>query len=265
MRHILVWVGLVVGWCSYVIGIRKKLTLKNLAIALPSLPERERKIIARQSYANLCRVFAEILYLRYARLSKIKAKTRIVNPELYEKALLEGKGLVVVAAHYANWEWLALGGALALHSNFAIVRKNVPSHSIEKFLDKLRIRSGNSQINSGDIRAMLQALRDGKCLAILGDQAAPTESVKVNFLGTQTPTFEGPAVLSIRTGAPMLFAECNLVEGGVYEIVFHPIGVTPTDTIESLTQKHTSQLEEIILKRPEFWLWQHNRWKNTFK
>ncbi len=150
---------------------------------------------------------------------------------------------------------------MALGSNFAIVRKNIQTSLTEKFLEKLRLRSGNTLINAGDVRGMVRTLQAGRCLAMLADQSAPSESSRVDFFGANTPTQEGPAWLATKTAARMLFAECHLERGGVYRITFHPITIGPLDTIETVTQKHASVLEQIIVERPEPWVWQHKRWK----
>ena len=174
--------------------------------------------------------------------------------------------MIVVAGHFANWEWLALGGSLALNENFAIVRKNIQTSFTERFLERMRVRTGNSLINSADIRKMYRVLQNRRCIALLADQSAPGESVLVTFFGKEVPTFEGPARLALRTRAPMLFAECLRKENDDYVITFYPI---PFDdllddshgNIRELTYRHTHILEEIIRKNPDQWLWQHRRWK----
>ncbi|MBS1903175.1 MAG: hypothetical protein JSS75_05675 [Bacteroidetes bacterium] len=261
MRWLLVIVGESIALCAYLLGVRRDVVIGNLVRAFPHARDSWRQRTARASYRFLGRTFAEMMYLRFAPLRAIEQKTHVSNPELYHAALAEGRGLIVVAAHYANWEWLAFGGALQLQSNFAIVRKNIQTSFTERFLENMRLRPGNSLINSGDVRAMIRTIREGKCLALLADQAAPSESVRVDFLGIPTPTQQGPAWLALKTGARMLFAECQLGPGGKYTIHFHPILVEPEDTLESLTQKHVSILENIILQQPAPWVWQHKRWK----
>ncbi len=262
MRSLLVLVGIIIARLSYVIGVRKTITIENLKRAFPHYSDHEIGVIAKKSYDNLGRVFAEMIYLRFGSLKAISEQTEMTNPELYHESLAAGKGLIVVAAHYANWEWLALSGAMSLHSNFAIVRKNIQTSVTERFLEHLRLRSGNTLINTDNAYRMLRTLREGKCIAILADQAAPSESVRVRFLNTSVPTFEGPARLALASGAEMLFAECILNSNRGYSITFRKIERSASDTIESLTQAHASCLEAMIIKHPEYWLWQHRRWKN---
>jgi KDO2-lipid IV(A) lauroyltransferase len=261
MRRLLVAAGVVFASCAYVLGIRKQVTIANLRLAFATKSECDRRAIARKAYRNLGRVFAEMIYLRFASLRAISKQTTMQNPELYHAALAEGKGLIVVAGHYANWEWLALGGSLGLQTTFSIVRKNIQTSFTEKFLEQMRERSGNKLINSANTFGMLRTLKQGDCVCILADQAAPPDSAKVSFLNTRVSAYEGPARLALATGAIMLFAECSIENNKNYSIRFIPITYSGSDTVETITQKHVAILETLIEKQPELWLWQHKRWK----
>lgn len=266
MRAVLKTIGILFAKTAYALGIRKMVTLENLKKAFPTLSLQKQKEIAKGAYKNLGIVFSEMLYLRFASSKNIAKHISITNAELFHALLMQKRGLIVVAGHFANWEWLALGGAAVLQRNFAIVRKNISTSFTERFLERMRIRTGNTLVNSGDIRKMYRILLEGCCLALLADQAAPGESIRVAFLGREVPTFEGPARLALHTRAPMLFAETIRQKNGDYSITFDPIpfddlqGVSD-ENIRELTYRHSHLLEQAICKHPEQWLWQHRRWK----
>ena len=113
---------------------------------------------------------------------------------------------------------------------------------------------------------MYRVLQNKGCLALLADQSAPGESTHVEFFGKEVPTFEGPSRLALRTGAPMLFAECLRKGDGDYLITFYPIPFydlvgDSADNIRELTYRHTHLLETVNRKKPAQWLWLHRRWK----
>lgn len=266
MRAALKIIGIVIAKIAYVIGVRKTVTLENLKNAYPELSLVKQKEIAAGAYVNLGIVFAEMIYLRFASPKNIAKHINISNPELFHDLLKAKNGLIVVAGHFANWEWLALGGALVLRENFAVVRKNIQTSFTERFLEKMRIRTGNTLINSGEIRKMYRVLRNGGCIALLADQSAPGESTRVKFFRREVPTAEGPARLALQTRAPILFAECLRQENDDYLITFHQIVFddlkgTVLENIQVLTYRHVHVLEEIIRMHPDQWLWQHRRWK----
>ena len=62
----------------------------------------------------------------------------------------------------------------------------------------------------------------------------------------------------------VLFGHSKKVKGGQYEVEFSLVTETPQVTNnEFITDKYASILEEIIKKKPEFWLWSHKRWKHN--
>ena len=266
VRHILTGLGIGLAQIGRMLGFRRDVTLSNLHRAFPDqLPAFYRKILSH-SYTNLGRVFAEMLYLRYATPRQIRKGIQIRNPDVFDNNARQGKGVVIVAAHLANWEWMALAGPLCLGTTFSIVIKNNPVGFTERFLQRMRRRTGNELINSADVRIMFRTLYNGGCVALLGDQAAPAGSALVSFLGTSVSAFEGPARLALRTRSPLLFAKC-VHEQGAYtltfiEVPFEDLTEDTPETVRELTQRHTSLLEAAIREHPEQWVWQHRRWKN---
>ncbi|RUM87818.1 MAG: hypothetical protein DSZ25_02945 [Thermovibrio sp.] len=99
-------------------------------------------------------------------------------------------------------------------------------------------------------------------VGILLDQRPKVrEGVLTEFLGRKTYTNKGLALLSKKTGKPVIPAFC-FFEGNKYKIeVYEPI--PPEGTVEELTQKYTSAIERAVRKRPEQWFWFHRRWKNS--
>lgn len=268
VRAFLASFGSCIALVAYYMGIRKDVTLNNVGRAFPNDKLAKRKSIARASFLNLGRVFGEMFYLRFAFQKNILKKVDIDNPEIVTRLLSEGKGVIAVSAHFSNWEWMAMGGAPKLGGGFYIVVKNIAGKFAERFLQAMRIRTGNFLIASGDVRGMFKVLKEGKLVALLSDQAAPIGSVRVSFFGIETPTFEGPARMALRTRAALVFVICLPKERDRYKLVFTEIPYDDlTDesdvSVKELTARHVRILEEYIRHYPSLWLWQHRRWKNV--
>jgi Kdo2-lipid IVA lauroyltransferase/acyltransferase len=267
MQTVLAALGSLLAKAAFKFGIRKSVTMDNLRHAYRSLPEAELNQLAAKSYGNLGAVFFEMLYLRYASREAIESRLRITNQDAIEAVLREGKGMILLSAHLANWEWMAVGTALRLKQPLYVIVKNQTGGRTERFLKAMRSRFGNVMVAASDVRIAFRVLQEGKILAMLGDQAAPAESVKIDFFGRKVPTFEGVARFALRTKAPVYLAECVRVKSG-YEMTFHHVpfddlSSATSENIEELTKRHTSLLEQIIRKQPELWLWQHKRWKDA--
>ncbi len=274
MLWLLRFVGGALGRLAFYAGIRSRVTLDNLARAFPEWTSAKRRCTAAKSYASLGTVFFEFLFLRCASKAAIERGLEIVNLAEF-LPLLSGvngtilpSGAILLSGHIGNWEWLALGCGLRVKKPLDVIIKNQRSRKAEQFLMRMRTRFGNRMLDAGNVRAIFRALRNGELLAILGDQAASAEDVRVPFFGIPVPTLEGTARLALASRAPILFLQPYERTRWGYRCRFHNVPFddlveTNPQTVRELTARHTAMLEEAIRERPEFWLWQHKRWKHA--
>jgi KDO2-lipid IV(A) lauroyltransferase len=261
-------VGGALGRLAFYAGIRSRVTLENLARAFPEWAPAKRRRIAVQSYSSLGKVFFEFLFLRYASRSAIERGLEITNLTEFLPLLSGTNGAILLSGHIGNWEWLALGCGLRVKKPLDVIIKNQRSLKAEQFLVQMRMRFGNRMLDAGNVRAIFRALRNGELLAILGDQAASAEDVRVPFFGIPVPTLEGTARLALASRAPILFLQPYERTRHGYRCRFHQVPFddlagTNAETVRELTARHTAMLEQAIRERPEFWLWQHKRWKHA--
>jgi lauroyl/myristoyl acyltransferase len=103
------------GYVAYVIVYRiirwrRKLSATNIANAFPEKSEEERQQILTESYRNLGRFLAESLWGWNASAEALASRVRIVNPSS-SRASRQRQSVVLLAAHFCNWEWLPLTAA----------------------------------------------------------------------------------------------------------------------------------------------------------
>ena len=177
-----------------------------------------------------------------------------------------GRGVILVSGHLGNPElggWLASLVGLPIHS-VANLQKN---QRVNRLLEGLRTSSGQRIFyKQGALRHGRRVLARGEIVAFLADLHDRRETLAVDFFGRETPTIRGPAVLSVRTGAPILpVAMVRTGSGPYYHIEYgeplHPDPGAPFEfEIPRLTQAYTSALERFIRLWPEQWIWFHHRW-----
>ena len=73
---------------------------------------------------------------------------------------------------------------------------------------------------------------------------------------------EGTITLTIKFNIPVVPVYIERIKDLNFKIsINNPINFTKEDSIENITLKLNQILEKMILKKPEQWIWSHNRWK----
>ncbi len=251
----------------YLIPIRKKTVLENLNIAFPNLPKREVNIIAFRAYKSFLITLIEILCLPSVADREIKNSITFENLNLIKQKFNEEHGVILLSAHFGNWEYVALSSSAQLNLPLSVVVKDQRNPYVTNWMNKARTRWLNEVVPLGvSIRKTYQTLKEKKIVAMVADQRAPKESMKINFFGKEVPVHTGPAVLAIKTGAPMLYGipvrqPDYSYKTEMVEISKENLPEDENEKILELTNRHMKYLEKFIRLYPEQWLWMHKRWK----
>ncbi len=264
------WVGGVMGWTAgMVLGVRRRVALEHIRSAFPrKAPAWHRKILA-DSYRHLGRESLATFLLPKLSAADIKARVATDPDQLaaFRRAVEEGKGVILVSAHFGNWE---LGGALmaALGFPMDVVAQRQRNPLFDADINRTRTRLGMTVILRGEApRKVLRSLKRGRVVALVADQNIRRGGVFVDFFGRPASTARGAAIFALRTGSPiflgLLRREKVSLPGYCLSLVpveFRPSGDQEED-VRRITEAHTRHLEETIRKAPEQYLWQHRRWK----
>ncbi|MBE2219513.1 MAG: tryptophan-rich sensory protein [Ignavibacteria bacterium] len=213
-------------------------------------------------------VIAEFFYLRSMSTPEMKKLLQFSNEELYLQKIKEGKGVIVISGHFGNWELTAFGTNVLTGIGINVVVKEQTNKRVNEGINRIRTAAGNKMIDMrNSLRAILTALKAGEVVAMLGDQSAPKENVKVDFFIKDVPTFEGTARIALKTRASVLFAVSVRNADGTYRLRFHEIDISKyeepsEENVKALTQEHVNLLVEYIKARPDHWLWFHKRFKH---
>jgi KDO2-lipid IV(A) lauroyltransferase len=252
----------------YIVPIRKSTVIENLKIAFPEYSNEKIKKISFNVYKSFSIFLIEILVFPKINCKKIEAELEFSDPDLVIKKFNEGKGLIILSAHFGNWELIppAIGARLGI--NGLTIVKPLRNPFVDKWMNNLRTRFGNEVIPLGiSLRKTYQSLKEKKMIGIAADQRGPEEGVKVKFFNTEVPVYSGPSVLSLKTGAPILSLLTVRQKDFRYKIFVKEIDRNDLsknfdDSVVELTQRHTLHLEKMITKYPEQWFWMHKKWKH---
>ena len=251
------------------IPIRKKLTLENLRQAFPQKSPKEIDDIARKTYRNVVIALLEIFW--FPRLTETKLREIVSMPDtnIMDARLKEGKGLIMLGAHFGNWELNALAVGLLGGHPLTIIVQEQRNKYVDAFMSRCRVLFGSKLVvMKKSPREILAALQHNQVVAMLADQSGPQEGLFVEYFGRPASTHRGPAVFSVRTGAPIVMSFILRNADGRYRVVFEEVDTqnlsgSEDDKIAVLTARHVTMLEKYATLYPDHWLWMHKRWKHT--
>ena len=253
---------------GYHLSLKHRLiAIHNLMRAFPEKPLDEILSIAKASFVSFSLVFAEFPELLYLNKDNLNRWVSIKGLEHYNAALQEGKGVLLISAHFGNWEFG--NAALAILSKPPIFMARIlDSPFLEEGVSYARSTLGISIINKENaMRPMLRLLKSGAAVNLLIDQNVSVyDGVFINFFGRPACTTSGVALMAMHSGAAVVPIFTTRMPDGRYLAEIGP-GIETVHTgnrdqdVVTNTQNYASVVEDHIRKYPRQWLWVHQRWK----
>jgi len=246
----------------YLFPLRKRVALTNLAAAFPNKTPSELKRILKGAYENVLILIQEFFWLPKLTADDFKKMINFTNPEITDQKLRTQKGLILLSAHFGNWELIAYGISRILGKPFHVVVKQQTNKAVDRRINSIRALSGNRMLDMSSVREVMRLLSENKIIAMLSDQFAPGENtVKVKFFLNNVSAYAGAAAIALKTGAPVLFGVGVRRKDFSYDLTLHVINTDGRD-IYAIMQEYYNLLMNYIRLFPEQYLWFHRRYKN---
>lgn len=261
-------IAALLGVCAYLILPKyRNITIANLQTAFGrEKSQREIKDIARNVFVNLARSACEVINFPKINGKNIDRFVRIEGIEHIDRSFAAGRGTIVLASHFGNWELLGMTFRVKGYPGVTIGRK-IYFYKYDDFLNRLRKSHDVNVIYRDDSpRKMLKALKDNRILGIVADQDVDSvDGVFVNFFGVPAYTPIGPVALARASGAMMIPCFVIREKAGHLLKIEEPIKLADTGDKEAdivtNTQRWSDVVESYIRKYPEQWVWMYKRWK----
>jgi Kdo2-lipid IVA lauroyltransferase/acyltransferase len=254
----------------YVVGYRKNVVLSNLQHSFPEKSTAEIKQITKDFYKQFMDVIVETVRLRSMNAAEMRRRITFYNQELLDDFVRQGKTVITMGSHSANWEWVLSAGAVQFDFPACGVYKPLNNPFFEAFMLKTRSSLGARLIKmKNTLRDFATNRHTPRVVAMLSDQTPLKSEITfwTTFLHQDTPFYEGAEKLANKFGCPVLFLNVARTRRGHYSLTFEMIsdGNQPGSAMPeqpSITETFARKLEAAIQRNPADYLWTHKRWKH---
>jgi Kdo2-lipid IVA lauroyltransferase/acyltransferase len=254
---------------SFLLREYRERVITNLSYAYGKEKDlREIKKIMKEVFYHLALTGFETVYGMARPLNRLR-EIKIEGKEHLDAALALGNGVIAIGAHIGSFTFL--GSRLGMEGykvNIIIDMGIFPK--IWGKINQMQREYGENPFPSKplslSLMKSLSCLRRNEILYILADQQQRRGGIAVSFFGRKAFTPPGPAIFSLKTGAPVL-PMFVLREDAMHRtlVIGKPIDLERTSDekkdLERLTAKITEAIEDVVRHYPAQWAWINRRWK----
>lgn len=253
----------------YVVRYRRRLIMRQLSDSFPEWDEARVRRTCDEYYQTLAEAVVNTITL--AGMDNVERASRVtfcgqsdINKDI------EGRNVVVLTSHYGFWEYYSFASLwLCRNHKLMVAYHQLKSRAWEDFYMRLRRTDLVYPVSSKQFMRFYMNHRDGidgkhLVIGLVSDQNSPPrgECHWYRFLNHDSLFFDGGEHLARRFGLPVYYLELDRIKRGYYRCSYRMIydGSEQVGPHE-ITERYVRSLERTIVRRPELWLWSHNRWK----
>ncbi len=241
----------------------KKIIHSNIKNAFPQIDSKEIEKITKSMWNNYGRVFAEYMFIKDFRYGKLSSRIQINGSEILDELKRSNKQAVFVSGHFSNFELMAMSiekNGIDLSAIYRplnnIFLNEIMERIRKKYICKKQIKKG-----IGGLKKLISLKKNNFSTALMIDQRV-SEGVLSEFFNRKALTTTIPAQLVKKFDACIIPVYIERIKNINFKITINkPIYFSQETSIEKITDELNQILEKMILKKPEHWIWSHNRWK----
>lgn len=258
------FIGRRIGDLIYlVVARRRHIAGRNLALCFPELDDDARHRLMRECFRSTGITLMETAFSWWGSEARLRKMYRIEGEEHLQNALQQGKGIILLGAHYTTLE--ISGRFLAFHCDgLQPIYKPARNPLFNAVMVASRSRLFDGLLPNREFRTILRSLKDNKIIWYAPDQDfGADQSVFAPFMGVATASLTMTSRLARLSRAPVLpFYSQRLANAEGYLIRIHP----PLQDFPSGDDVADATLINEIIERqvriaPEQYLWLHRRFK----
>ncbi|MGF1446702.1 MAG: lysophospholipid acyltransferase family protein [Pikeienuella sp.] len=247
------------GRLAQVVPSWRRRVADNLDLVRPDGDHARRETLIRSTGAAFTRLMVE-----YAHLDRFLDRLEIAVEGLEHVTgpIKEGRGVVLVSAHFGNWEAIR-AATRRVGVDCGIFYRAFNNRYLDRHAQSLIAQVGQPVLQKGakGLRGLIAHVSRGGAVLILVDQRS-TGAPLIPFLDHPAQTTTSVAQIAQRTGAALVPAVAFRNTGQRrFEVRFEP-EITPCDPNAAMAEVNAA-IGRWILSDPPQWFWFQRRWRRV--
>lgn len=241
----------------------RRITLVNLRLAFPTMPDAERIALGKRHFQSLAYALFETGLVWFDRRGRLERLVRLEGREHLEKALDRGRGVLLLGAHFTTNEIAA--AALTRSGRFVeVMYKPAENALIAQLALRGRTRRGGRMIPSDRFVETLRSLKRNGIVLYAPDQRFDGDGrIVVPLFGVPALSNPGTTFVVRATKCAVLpYFPLRLPDGSGYVMTIGaPLEDFPTGDAHADVRRYHALIEDAVRRAPEQYLWSYKRFK----
>ena len=229
----------------------------NLSRTNPNLTSLDLEIMIVEAMRSYMRYWCDTFRFPDWSSQRVTETVSVTNEHLLMEAIAAKTGVIVALPHAGNWD----------HAGAYFCAKGVPLVTVAErlkpeklFLKFLSYRESMGMevlpLDGRVLDTLADRLRDGALVALVADRDLSRSGIEVDFFGAPARMPAGPALLAIRTQAPLITAFVSYTDAGVhidFKCVMIPSSGSEREMVQEIVQMTAVHFEDGISQQPQDW------------
>jgi KDO2-lipid IV(A) lauroyltransferase len=236
----------------------------NLARTSPNITELDLDLLVYQGMRSSLRYWCDVFRFPDWSKERILNSVTVNDESILMEAVAAGNGAIVTLPHCGNYDHAA-AYFCARGATIVTVAENLkPEKLFKKFMQYRQAFGMESlPLDGRVIPTLMQRIRSGSVIALAADRDLSRSGIDVNFFGGPARMPAGPALLAIRTGAPLISAYISYTENGIHidlTLIELPTHGSESERVADLVQKSADFFAQGISQYPQDWHMMQRIW-----
>ena len=229
----------------------------NLSRTQPGMTSLNLDLLVIEAMRSYMRYWCDTFRLPDWNKERIIKTTSVTNEHLLTDAIAAGTGVIVAVPHAGNWDH---AGAYFCAKGIRLVTVAERLKPEKLFLKFLAYRQAMGMevlpLDGRVLSTLEERLNEGALVALVSDRDLSRSGIEVDFFGGTARMPAGPALLALRTNAPLITAFVSYTESGVhieFRNVILPSSGDESSKVKEIVQMTAQQFEDGIGRYPQDW------------